>query len=55
MLEPDPRQRAMIEDVMKHPWLQEIEVCYEVEHPKHVHVSARALVNANGTLLGMAG
>ncbi|KAF8631357.1 hypothetical protein AX15_002442 [Amanita polypyramis BW_CC] len=25
MLEPDPRQRATIEVVMKHPWLQEIE------------------------------
>lgn len=55
MLEPDPRQRATIEEVMKHAWLQEIEVCYEVEHPKHVHVCARAMVSANTALLGIAG
>ena len=54
MLEPEPRQRASIEEVMKHPWLRDIEVCYEVEHPKHVHVSVRAMVNANSAVLGMA-
>jgi len=54
MLEPEPRQRAAIEEVMKHPWLRDIEVCYEVERPKHVHVSVRAMVKANSAVLGMA-
>jgi serine/threonine protein kinase len=43
MLEPDPRQRATIEEVVGHAWIQTIEVCHEVDTPKHVHVSARAM------------
>jgi protein-serine/threonine kinase len=52
MLEPDPRRRATIEEVMKHSWIQEIAVCYETAKPRHVHVSARAMANAH---LGNAG
>ncbi|KAF8168469.1 kinase-like domain-containing protein [Crassisporium funariophilum] len=43
MLEPDPRHRATIEDVIAHAWVQSIEVCLDVPEPKHVHVSARAM------------
>ncbi|PPQ69237.1 hypothetical protein CVT25_006954 [Psilocybe cyanescens] len=43
MLEPDPRHRSTIEDVIAHPWVQSIEVCYEGAEAKHVHVSARAM------------
>ncbi|KAF9482354.1 other/HAL protein kinase [Pholiota conissans] len=43
MLEPDPRHRSTIEDVIAHPWIQSIEICHEVAEPKHVHVSARAM------------
>jgi protein-serine/threonine kinase len=40
MLEPDPRQRALIEDVLSYPWLQSVEVCWEVgENAKHSHVN----------------
>ncbi|KIK65996.1 hypothetical protein GYMLUDRAFT_158752 [Collybiopsis luxurians FD-317 M1] len=46
MLEPDPKQRATIEEVMKHSWLQSVEVCHEVAEPKHVHVYARQLAEA---------
>ncbi|KAF8972516.1 kinase-like domain-containing protein [Flammula alnicola] len=52
MLEPDPRHRFTIEDVIAHSWIQSIEVCHEVADPKHVHVSARAMGMAylgNGT------
>lgn len=43
MLEPDPRQRSTIEDVIAHPWVQTIEICHEAAEAKHVHVSARAM------------
>ncbi|KAE9396529.1 Pkinase-domain-containing protein [Gymnopus androsaceus JB14] len=46
MLEPDPKLRAPIEEVMKHSWMQGIEVCHEVAEPKHVHVHARQLAQA---------
>jgi len=54
MLEPDPRMRATIEEVMKHSWIKEIDVCYEAERPRHVHVSAKAMASANGHL-GISG
>ncbi|KAJ7223253.1 Pkinase-domain-containing protein [Mycena pura] len=44
MLEPDPTQRATIEDVLGCTWMQGVEVCWEVgELAKHVHVNARAM------------
>lgn len=43
MLEPDPKERATVEEVMKHPWMKEIEICWEVEKAKHVHVNAMSL------------
>lgn len=43
MLEPDPKKRFAIEEVIKHSWLESIEVCHLVENPQHVHVHARAL------------
>ncbi|KAG6856599.1 hypothetical protein H0H87_002691 [Tephrocybe sp. NHM501043] len=50
MLEPDPRGRSAIEEVMKDAWIKSIEVCYEVQEPKHIHVSAKAMMAsyANG-------
>ncbi|RDB24629.1 Serine/threonine-protein kinase hal4 [Hypsizygus marmoreus] len=53
MLEPDPRLRATIEDVIANSWVKGIEVCHEVKEPKHIHISAKALgslyLNNNGT------
>ncbi|KAF8816633.1 other/HAL protein kinase [Phlegmacium glaucopus] len=43
MLEPDPRNRSTIEEVMAHTWIESIEVCHEVAQPRHVHVSAKAM------------
>ena len=40
MLEPNPKLRSLIDDIIKHPWVQSIEVCHLVPHPKHVHQSA---------------
>ncbi|KAF8878428.1 kinase-like domain-containing protein [Infundibulicybe gibba] len=43
MLEPDPALRSNIEDVVNHSWVKGIEVCHEVEQPKHIHVHARTM------------
>ncbi|KAH6905817.1 other/HAL protein kinase [Coprinopsis sp. MPI-PUGE-AT-0042] len=43
MLEPDPRHRMSIEEVVDHPWVQSIEVCHDVDSPRHVHSCAREL------------
>jgi hypothetical protein len=47
MLDPDPKLRSTIEEVIAHPWVQGIEVCYTVVKPSHVHVHARALAQAH--------
>lgn len=46
MLEPDPKARSLIQDVVKHPWVESIEVCHTVAKPLHVHVHATALAQA---------
>ena len=46
MLEPDPKQRWTIEEVVNFSWIQKIEVCHCVPEPKHVHVCARQLAEA---------
>lgn len=46
MLEPDPKQRALIEECMQHAWTQSIEVCHAVPSPAHVHVHAQSLAQA---------
>jgi protein-serine/threonine kinase len=43
MLEPDPKARILIQDVVKHGWVEGIEVCHAVAKPSHVHVHARAM------------
>ena len=42
MLEPDPKKRVNIEEVMAHSWVEGIEVCHSMEEPKHVHSYAVA-------------
>ncbi|KAJ7716235.1 Pkinase-domain-containing protein [Mycena maculata] len=50
MLEPDPKLRSSIEEVLGCAWMQSVEVCWEVgERAKHVHVNARAMA---GVVLG---
>ncbi|KAL5495536.1 hypothetical protein ACEPAI_999 [Sanghuangporus weigelae] len=46
MLDPDPKHRWTIEDIVAFPWVQGIEVCHVVEKASHVHVYARALAEA---------
>lgn len=46
MLEPDPKQRALIEECMQHAWTESIEVCHAVPSPAHVHVHAQSLAQA---------
>lgn len=43
MLEPNPRERWPIEEVIKHSWIESIEVCHDVAEPRHIHVCARDL------------
>ncbi len=43
MLEPDPKQRALIDECISHSWVQTIEVCHMVPKPSHKHVYAESL------------
>jgi len=45
ILEPDPKLRCTIQEVMENPWLKSIEVCAEVKHPKHQHSNVRAALH----------
>ncbi|KAL4068965.1 Pkinase-domain-containing protein [Scleroderma citrinum] len=46
MLEPDPKKRTFVEEVMAHPWVVGIEVCHLMEEPRHVHSHAMAQAQA---------
>jgi protein-serine/threonine kinase len=46
MLEPDPKCRYTIEDVVRHEWVESIEICHDSSKPVHVHVNAKALGSA---------
>lgn len=46
MLEPNPKSRALIDELIAHPWVQGIEVCHTVQNPSHVHVNALAMAQA---------
>ncbi|KAF7340305.1 Pkinase-domain-containing protein [Mycena venus] len=44
MLEPDPKLRASIDEVLGCAWVKGVEVCWEVgDRAKHMHVNARAM------------
>ncbi|KAJ6614929.1 kinase-like domain-containing protein [Mycena sp. CBHHK59/15] len=50
MLEPDPKLRSSIEELLGFAWMRSVEVCWEVgEAAHHVHVNARAMA---GVVLG---
>jgi protein-serine/threonine kinase len=43
MLEPNPKLRCTIEEIMRNPWIQSIEVCTDPKTtPKHVHGTAQS-------------
>ncbi|KAL0945590.1 hypothetical protein HGRIS_014749 [Hohenbuehelia grisea] len=46
MLEPDPKLRTLIDEIVSQPWVQSIEVCHAVAKPQHVHVHAQSLAQA---------
>ncbi|KAL6305599.1 Pkinase-domain-containing protein [Sparassis latifolia] len=46
MLEPDPKRRALIDELIAHPWVQGIEVCHTMARPTHVHVNATIMAQA---------
>jgi protein-serine/threonine kinase len=46
MLEPDPTHRVAIEEALAHTWVKGIEVCQEVQYPRHIHASARLLAQS---------
>jgi len=43
MLEPRPEKRVLIEQIMKDEWIKSIEVCTQMQKPRHVHVHARQM------------
>jgi len=43
MLEPDPKQRSLIDECISHSWVQTIEVCHMVPKPMHIHGYAQSL------------
>ncbi|CAL1696912.1 unnamed protein product [Somion occarium] len=51
MLEPNPKLRLPIEDVMSHPWIETIEVCHLMPKATHVHVYAQAMATAQVQIL----
>jgi len=46
MLEPNPKQRALIDECTSHSWAQTIEVCHMVSKPSHKHVYAESLTRS---------
>jgi len=46
MLEPNPKLRSTIEDIISHSWVDSIDVCHSSPKPTHVHVHAHALAQA---------
>jgi protein-serine/threonine kinase len=46
MLEPDPKQRALIDECISHQWVQTIEVCHMVPKPSHKHAYAESHAHA---------
>ncbi|EPS98106.1 hypothetical protein FOMPIDRAFT_1024800 [Fomitopsis schrenkii] len=46
MLEPNPKLRALIDELVAHPWVESIEVCHLSPKPSHVHVNAQAMAQA---------
>jgi hypothetical protein len=49
MLEPKPELRVGIDDLLRHPWVQQIEVCIEPGVvPKHIHPTPVATAAAGG-------
>jgi serine/threonine protein kinase len=53
MLEPRPELRVTIEDVLRYPWVAQIEVCTEPGvTPNHIHPAAIAAAAAAGIVQG---
>ena len=46
MLEPDPKQRWLIDEVIQHAWVKGIEVCIDMQKPTHVHQHAKTTVHS---------
>jgi len=44
LLEPDPKKRYNIKDVLSQSWLQSIEVCVSAEQPSHVHAYVQSML-----------
>jgi serine/threonine protein kinase len=46
MLEPNPKQRALIDECVSHSWVETIEVCHMVPKPSHKHGYAESLARS---------
>ncbi|KZT22086.1 Pkinase-domain-containing protein [Neolentinus lepideus HHB14362 ss-1] len=51
MLEPEPKLRSSIEDIIAHSWVQSIDVCHTMAKPTHVHVYAQQQAQAQVQML----
>ena len=45
ILEPNPKLRCTIQEIVDHPWMETIEVCTVVEAPSHQHTNLRAILD----------
>jgi hypothetical protein len=51
MLEPKPDLRVGIEDILKYPWVAQIELCTEPGVvPRHIHPAAISAAAAGGII-----
>jgi protein-serine/threonine kinase len=44
ILEPDPKLRANVPEIMDNAWVKSIEVCTEVKKPSHKHTNIHPCV-----------
>lgn len=52
ILEPNPKLRCTIEEVIAHAWLETIEICTEVPKPTHQHTNLRAALGQPVQIVG---
>lgn len=52
ILEPDPKLRANVQEIMDNAWMKSIEVCTEVKKPRHQHANIRAALHQPVPALG---
>jgi len=55
ILEPNPKLRANVQEIMDNEWMKSIEVCTEVKKPCHQHANIRAALHQPAVVASDAG